>query len=72
MPRSPTLRAAIAFICLSAWLVLTFSGVILGKAVYLLLVAAFVFFPWKWLRKPVPAGEHPAEGGSESSPSDAG
>lgn len=52
MLQSPTMRAALAFACLSAWLVLIFTGIVLGKAVYLLLVAALVLFPWKWLRKP--------------------
>jgi hypothetical protein len=54
---SPTVRAALAFACLSAWLVLLFSGVIFGKAVYLLLVAALVLFPWRWLRVPSPLAE---------------
>ncbi len=52
MLQSPTLRAALAFACLSAWLVLLFSGVTLGRAIYLLPVAAVVLFPWRWLRKP--------------------
>ena len=36
--------------CLSAWLVLLFSGVALGGAVHLLLVATLGLFPWKLLR----------------------
>jgi hypothetical protein len=59
MLRSPTVRAALAFACLSAWLVLLFSGVILGKAVYLLLVAALVLFPWRWLRASAPTAGTP-------------
>ncbi len=52
MLQSPTLRAALAFGSLSAWLVLLFSGVTLGRAIYLLPVAALALFPWRWLRKP--------------------
>ena len=33
--------------CLSAWLILLFSGFSLGGAIHLLLVAALVLFPWK-------------------------
>ena len=41
------LRAALACAALSAWLVLLFAGWTLGGAVYLLLVAALVLFPWR-------------------------
>ncbi len=33
--------------CLSAWLMLLFSGYSLAGAVHLLLAAALVLFPWK-------------------------
>ncbi len=33
--------------CLSAWLILLFSGVSLGGAIHLLLVVALVLFPWR-------------------------
>lgn len=46
----PTLRAASALICFSLWLALLFLGWVLGGAVYLLLLAAFVLFPWRSLR----------------------
>lgn len=46
---APTLRAALAFALLSAWLVLLLSGVALGGAVYLLLAAALLLFPWRAL-----------------------
>lgn len=33
--------------CLSAWLILLFSGYSLAGAVHLLLAAALILFPWK-------------------------
>lgn len=33
--------------CLSAWLILLFSGFSLGGAVHLLLAGALALFPWK-------------------------
>lgn len=36
--------------CLSAWLILLFSGVALGGAVHLLMIAALVVFPWRAVR----------------------
>jgi hypothetical protein len=36
-----------ALILFSAWLALLFSGVALGGAVHLLLVAALGLFPWR-------------------------
>jgi hypothetical protein len=40
-------RALVATGLLSAWLVLLFSGVALGGAVHLLLLAALVTYPWR-------------------------
>jgi len=48
--RSGFIRAAAAGLLLSSWLVLLFSGVTLGGAVYLLLIGSLVVFPWKLLR----------------------
>jgi hypothetical protein len=45
--RSPTLRAAVALLLLSAWMALLFAGLAGGGAVHLLLVAAGVVFPWR-------------------------
>lgn len=45
----PTLRAALAFGLLSAWLVLLLAGAAFGGAVYLLLPAALLAFPWRAL-----------------------
>jgi hypothetical protein len=47
---SPTLRLLISAAVLSTWLVLLFSGWAFGGAVYLLLGAALVVFPWTALR----------------------
>lgn len=48
--RAGMVRLATAFALLSAWLVLLLVGSPLGAAVYLLLVAALVVFPWRLLR----------------------
>ena len=40
-------RLWISALCVSAWLMLLFSGWSFGGAVHLLLVAAAVLFPWK-------------------------
>lgn len=40
-------RLLASLLAIAAWLILLFSGVVLGGAVHLLLVAALVFFPWK-------------------------
>ncbi len=61
MARSPMVRAALAFASLSLWLVLLFSGAKVGRATYILPVAAVALFPWPWLRKPVDE-EEPDEG----------
>lgn len=45
-----TLRLALAFGLLSAWLVLLLLGWSAGGAVYLLLAAALGVFPWRALR----------------------
>ena len=55
------LRLAGAFGLLSAWLALLLLGWGLGGAVYLLLVAALVVFPWRLLSGRA-AGEAPAAG----------
>lgn len=34
-------------LCVSVWLILLFTGLSLGGAVHLLLVAAAVLFPWR-------------------------
>lgn len=57
---SPTVRAALAFALLSAWLVLLMSGVALAGAVHLLPAAALLLFPWRLL-----AGEDPSRGEKE-------
>ena len=44
------IRIAVSLALLSAWLVLLLLGSPLGAAVYLLLVAALVVFPWRLLR----------------------
>lgn len=54
---SPTLRLTLAVAGVSAWLVLLSVGIILGGAVYLLLAAALVVFPWGELK----AGDPPPE-----------
>jgi hypothetical protein len=50
---APMARTAGAFALLSAWLVLLLLGWSAGGAVYLLLVAALVVFPWRELRRRV-------------------
>ncbi len=45
--RSVTLRTVLALILFSSWLALLFSGLALGGAVHLLLVAALGVFPWR-------------------------
>lgn len=47
---SPTLRLLISATLVSTWLVLLFTGWAFGGAVYLLLAAALVVFPWTALR----------------------
>ena len=44
------IRLAVALALFSAWLVLLLVGSPLGTAVYALLVAALVVFPWRLLR----------------------
>jgi hypothetical protein len=44
------IRVAVALALLSAWLVLLLLGSPLGAAVYALLLAALVVFPWRLLR----------------------
>lgn len=51
-----TLRLFASFALLSAWLVLLLLGWDLGGAVYLLLAAALVAFPWRALTRPGRAG----------------
>ena len=48
--RSPAARAVLSSALLSAWLILLFTGWSFGGAVYLLLAAALVLFPWRQLR----------------------
>ncbi len=43
----PTLRAALALVSLSAWLVLLFNGWTAAGAIHLLLAAAAALFPWR-------------------------
>ena len=43
-------RVAVSLALLSAWLVLLLLGSPLGAAVYGLLLAALVVFPWRLLR----------------------
>lgn len=50
VPLSPTFRLLLASALLSTWLMLLFVGWKLGGAVYLLLLAALVVFPWRSLR----------------------
>lgn len=47
---SPLARLLTASVLLSSWLVLLFVGWTLGGAVYLLLLAAVLLFPWRQLR----------------------
>lgn len=42
-----TTRLGGSLVCLSAWLILLFSGSTLGGAIHLLLVAGAVLFPWR-------------------------
>lgn len=55
--RSDALRTALSMTGFSAWMLLLFSGWFFGGAVHLLLVAALVLFPWRWLRTPVEESE---------------
>ncbi len=57
--RSPALRAALAFLLLSAWMALLFAGVLLGGALHLLLPCAALLFPWRSLA----AGQSSGDGG---------
>jgi hypothetical protein len=43
-------RIVVAFLALSAWLVLLLAGYALGGAVHVLFAAALVAFPWRRLR----------------------
>ncbi len=43
-------RLLVSATCLSAWLILLFSGFSLAGAIHLLLAAALVAFPWKLLK----------------------
>jgi hypothetical protein len=47
---SPTLKLVLSSVLLSAWLLLLMIGWTFGGAVYLLLPAALILFPWKSLR----------------------
>jgi hypothetical protein len=49
-PPTTLTRLATALALFSAWLVLLLLGSPLGAAVYLLLAAALVLFPWRLLR----------------------
>ena len=40
-------RLAVSVVLLSAWLILLLSGVALGGAIHLLLLASLVLFPWR-------------------------
>ena len=51
---------------LSAWLVLLFTGVLLGGAIHLVLVASLVAFPWRQLPASDRA-ESEVDGGLENS-----
>ena len=44
------IRLAVALALFSAWMVLLLVGSPLGAAVYALLLAALVVFPWRLLR----------------------
>ena len=44
---TPMLRLTLSVVLLAAWLVLLMSGVALGGAIHLLLVASLVLFPWR-------------------------
>lgn len=65
--RSDVLRTALAMAALSAWMLSLFSGWVFNGAVHLLLAAALVLFPWRWLRTPVDGApvEGVAVGGSD-------
>ena len=43
----PGLRLFATGVLVSTWMVLLFSGVVLGGAAHLLLVAALLAFPWR-------------------------
>jgi hypothetical protein len=47
---SPAVRAVVASALLSAWLILLLAGWSFGGAVYLLLAAALILFPWRQLK----------------------
>lgn len=49
-PRRATLRTAVAMALVSVWMFLLLAGWVLGGALHLVLLAALVFFPWRWLR----------------------
>ena len=42
-------RALLSCLLLSSWLMLLFSGLALGGAVHLLLLASLLVFPWRAL-----------------------
>ena len=75
--RSPTVRAAVAFLLVSAWMALLFWGFALGGAVHLLLAGALAAFPWRAARAltpptpSLPALQPPSPGreGAQSKPS---
>jgi hypothetical protein len=48
--RTPTRQLALSVCLLSAWLTLLMLGWNFGGAVYLLLAASLVVFPWRALR----------------------
>jgi hypothetical protein len=50
-----TWRATLSFGLISLWLVLLLSGHAARGAVHLLLLAAIVLFPWRWLRADAPS-----------------
>jgi hypothetical protein len=46
---SASLRAAVALLLTSVWLVLLLTGFHLGGATHLALLGALVVFPWRWV-----------------------
>lgn len=44
---SPLPRLTLSVALLSGWLILLLSGVALGGAIHLLLLASLVLFPWR-------------------------
>jgi hypothetical protein len=52
--RTAYARAAAALLLVSAWMALLFAGFLFGGALHLLLPAAAVLFPWRWLAPPLP------------------